>query len=508
MSFTAAGSRCRPGVLDLGIEIDRTGFTPEDFTRFRAALSRNLKELEEALARPGFGRGEASLGAELEMYIVDGDARPLHLNQEIEAAMADPQLTLELNRYNLEYNLSPYRINESPFAATEREILACLTRLRTAAGQLGGRIVPIGILPTLRQTDFGPHCITDRRRYHALVKQLLEWRGDAFRIDIDGADPLQLDMNDITLEGANTSFQVHYRVEPADYADTFNAVQLTTPLVLAMGANSPTLFGRRLWHETRIPLFKQSIDTRQIERYGWNEPARVNFGQGWVRRDALEMFTEVVRIYPPLLPLCADDADGARGAGDAPSLAELRLHQSTVWLWNRPVYDNAGGGQLRIEMRALPAGPTAIDMVANAAFHIGLAEGLRGQINRLLPSLPFRLAEYNFYRAAQFGLDARILWPEPNQSSFAEQTVGALVKRLLPVAQQGLTAIGVDAQEADRYLAVIEARLARRQTGATWQLQRFVALAQTLPAQQALAAMLEEFMALSEDNVPVARWPL
>jgi gamma-glutamyl:cysteine ligase YbdK (ATP-grasp superfamily) len=491
----------------MGIEIDRTGFSAPDYERFRAALARNLLELEAALARPGFGQGEASLGAELEMYIVDGNGRPLHLNQEIQAAMDDPQLTLELNRYNLEYNLSPYRISQAPFSSTEQEILRCLTALRAEAAGHGGRIVPIGILPTLRQSDFGPHCITDRRRYHALVRQLLERRGDAFRIDINGADPLQLDMSDITLEGANTSFQVHYRVDPAHYADTFNAVQLTTPLVLAMGANSPTLFGHRLWHETRIPLFKQSIDTRQIDRYGWNEPARVNFGQGWVRRDALELFTEVVRIYPPLLPICADETGIAAGQGAAPALSELRLHQSTVWLWNRPVYDDADGGQLRIEMRALPAGPTAVDMVANAAFHIGLAEGLRGKVNHLLPGLPFRLAEYNFYRAAQFGVHAKLLWPEPDQCGFAEQPVTALVERLLPVAEEGLVAVGVDAVEAARYLKVIERRLARCQTGATWQLQRFGALAQAMQPERALAAMLEEFMRYSEDNTPVSEWP-
>ena len=488
----------------MGIEINRTSFSPDDFAAFRAALERNLEELEDALARPGFGRGEASLGAELEMYIVDGDGRPLHLNQEIQAVMGDPQLTLELNRYNLEYNLSPYRIADSPFARTEQEILQCLSRLREVAAQQGGRILPIGILPTLQQSDFGPHCITDRRRYHALVRQLLERRGDSFRIDINGADPLQLDMTDITLEGANTSFQVHYRLDPARYADTYNAVQLSTPLVLAMAANSPTLFGHRLWHETRIPLFKQSIDTRQIDRYGWNEPARVNFGQGWIRHDALEMFREVVRIYPPLLPLCAQETPAGNSA---PALAELRLHQSTVWLWNRPVYDDVDGGQLRIEMRALPAGPTAMDMVANAAFHIGLAEGLRDDINRLLPGLPFRLAEYNFYRAAQFGLDAKILWPEKDQSGFAEQPLTQLVERLLPVAHKGLLGIGVHADEAARYLQVIEARLARRQTGAAWQLQRLGALAQGKNREQAPAAMLEEFLQLSEQNIPVAEWP-
>lgn len=270
----------------MGIEIDKTTFVAEDRRRFQTALEANLDALEGLLARPEFGRGCRSLGSELEMYIVDQQGFPLRLNEEILAATGDDQLTLELNQYNLEYNLSPVAIEAGAFIATEREILDKLAQVRAVAASFDGRIVPIGILPTLRESDFGAHCITNRKRYHALVSQLLQRRGGQFRIDIDGQNRLQLDMSDITLEGANTSFQVHYRVAPQDYADTFNAIQLMTPLALAVGANSPMLFGHQLWHETRIPLFKQAIDTRQLDRYGWNEPARVNFGQGWVRRGA------------------------------------------------------------------------------------------------------------------------------------------------------------------------------------------------------------------------------
>ncbi|MDX1735547.1 MAG: glutamate--cysteine ligase [Halioglobus sp.] len=489
----------------MGIEIDRTAFEQGDYDRFRAALEGNLAALADCLATPGFGNGPGSMGAELEMYIVDEAGRPLYVNQEIEQAAADPQLTLELNRYNLEYNLTPYALQAGPFRATEQEILAKLASLRQVAAQFGGRIVPIGILPTLDQSDFGPHCITDRRRYHALVKQLLLRRGGQFKIDINGESPLQLDMADITLEGANTSFQVHYRVAPQDYADTFNAIQLVTPLAVAISANSPTLFGHRLWHETRVPLFKQSIDTRRVDRYSWNEPPRVNFGQGWVRRDALELFTEVVRIYPPLLPLCAGEDASAAGA---PPLSELRLHQSTVWLWNRPVYDDADGGHLRIEMRALPAGPTAVDMVANAAFLIGLAEGVRPQLASLLPAIPFGIAEYNFYRAAQFGLGANLVWPLPGQSGYSEQPVAGIIEQLLPLARQGLQRISIQEAEAAHYLGVIERRLERRRSGAIWQRERLAALEQEQTLTTALHNMLEEFIRYSADNMPVAEWPL
>lgn len=493
----------------MGIEIDQTEFSAEDFTVFRRRLEENIQALGDLLQRPGFGEGPGSLGAELEMYIVDSDGYPLYANQEILKDAADPSLTLELNRYNLEFNLPPFALSENPFLATEQTIVTGVQRLGEVAAARGGRIVPIGILPTLRETDFGSHCITDRRRYHALVKQLIARRGGNFNIDINGAEPLQLAMRDITLEGANTSFQVHYRVTPQAYADTFNAIQLMTPLALALAANSPGLFGHSLWQETRIPLFKQSIDTRHVDPYGWNEPARVSFGQGWAREGAEELFREVVRIYPPLLPLHNGSTPAEELArGEVPSLAELRLHQSTVWLWNRPIYDDVDGGHLRIEMRALPAGPTAVDMVANAAFLIGAAEGIRPQLQQLLPAIPFHNAEYNFYRAAQHGLDARLVWPELDQSGFREQAITDVIARMIPVARAGLQGIGLEDKEIDRYLGVIEARLESRQSGAVWQQRKLRKLKQQMSPERALHELLENFIGHSTDNLPVAQWPV
>ena len=491
----------------MGIDIDKVDFAAADFVAFGSRLEQNLKALVEALATPGFGVGPASMGAELEMYIVDAAGNPLYSNEDILSDARDPQLTLELNRYNLEFNLSPFALSDTPLLNTEREISHKLKSLGTVAARHGGRIVPIGILPTLTQADFGSHCITDRKRYHALVAQLIKRRGNEFQIEINGENPLTLQMEDITLEGANTSFQIHYRVDPRHYADSFNAIQLMTPLAVAIGANSPTLFGHSLWHETRIPLFKQSIDTRHIDRYSWNEPARVNFGHGWVRRGAQELFAEAVRLYPPLLPVCSPPEQALPGEG-APSLAELRLHQSTVWLWNRPVYDNADGGHLRVEMRALPAGPTAIDMVANAAFLIGLSEGIRPQIDELLSALPFSMAEYNFYRAAQSGLDARLIWPQLGQSGCAEQSVSTIIAALLPCAQQGLASLGIGSEESGRYLSVIETRLQRQQTGAIWQQKRLGQLKGKMSLNSALHHMLEDFISNSETNVPVAEWSL
>lgn len=491
----------------MGIDIHSSDFSDADRRLFSRRLEEQLERLSQLLSNPDFGRGPSTMGAELELYLIDAAGHPIHENARLHTLANDPQLTLELNQYNLEYNLTPQTLSASGLLATEEEIGVKLQGLAALAAPLGVRVVPIGILPTLRKQDFGDHCITDKQRYRALVKQLIASRGSDFEIDINGANPLQLSMANITLEGANTSFQVHQRVEPEDYAASFNAIQLVTPLALAISANSPGLFGHQLWDETRVPLFKQSIDTRDTDRYAWSEPARVSFGHGWVRRGPRELFEQAVRLYSPLLPAC-ETGQRSSPHRDVPELAELRLHQSTVWLWNRPVYDHAGGGHLRIEMRALPAGPSAIDMVAGAALTMGLARGLRDQLESHLNALPFPLAEYNFYRSAQHGLNARLVWPDARQQGLRERAVGDILNELLPTADDGLRSLGVSQHERDRYLGVIERRLAVGRNGAAWQrecTQRLVS--QGMQKTDALAAMLERYREHSSNNLPVAEWP-
>lgn len=277
-----------------------------------------------------------------------------------------------------------------------------------------------------------------------------------------------------------------------------------TPLLLAIGANSPTLFGHRLWQETRIALFKQSIDTRHVDRYEWNEPARVNFGHGWCRQGAYELFSESVNLYPTLLPICYDNEETKE---DCPLLSELRLHQSTVWLWNRPVFDPIEGGHLRIEMRSLPSGPTPIDMFANAAFLIGLAEGYRSSIDDAISAVPFQTAEFNFYRAAQQGLNAKIIWPN-STCGYRKTEITKVIENHLDSAQQGLEKIGIGNDEINRYLNIIAKRLETRQNGSTWQLQTLNKLNQTLNKQESLHKMLELFIHNSQSNIPVAEWPI
>ena len=261
--------------------------------------------------------------------------------------------------------------------------------------------------------------------------------------------------------------------------------------------------------ETRVPLFKHAIDSR-VNDAPWHEPARVSFGQGWVRQTAYELFAQTVALHPPLLPVCSDaDYRQQWRRGEAPSLDELRLHQNSVWPWLRPVYDPADGGHLRIELRALPAGPTSIDMMANAALYVGLAEGLLPIIDDLLPAMPFAYAQYNFYRAAQHGLDATLVWPQERGHRLGEVGLRELATRLLPAAREGLARIGLDAGETGLYLDVIAARLESGRGGASWQLQCLDRLqAGGLALEPALVAMLERYIAAGRSGLAVADWPL
>ena len=490
----------------MGLEIENTDFSAADFEKFSGKLHDNLAALKQVLARPGFGEGDLSFGAELELYIVNANGEPLPRNQEVVAQLDDPQLTLELNRYNLEYNFSPVRIKDGCFAATQKEALAALAKINACTSQWGGRVVPIGILPTLQQSDTGYHAMTPLHRFEALTKELTKLRGGPFTIAIEGEDTLQLAMDDVTLEGANTSFQVHLRVPPQEFADFYNALQLVTPLVVAMSANSPTLFGHRLWHETRIPLFKQSIDWRPKD--GMHPlPARVNFGNNWIRDSAYELFAEATLLYRPLLPICHDeDPLAIVRNGSTPQLHELRLHQGSIWLWNRPVFDPVDGGHLRIELRAFPAGPSIVDMLANAALAIGLTKSLQSSIKELLPAIPFTYCTANFYRAAQKGMAAELFWPSTRQSQPEYFSVPSILKTLLPKLPESLYSLGFLKDDVAGLLDVIAERLETRQTGAQWQLNKLVELSKDMHKREALQEMLRQYQTNSDTNTPVAQW--
>ena len=491
----------------MGREIHQTAFSQQDFRDFSARLHQQLDVLRTLLQRPTFGRGGNTLGAELELYIIDGNAAPLCRNRELRDRAGDPCLALELNRYNLEYNFPVYDFARQPFRSLAAEMHSALQNLDSLAATQGGQIVPIGILPTLMESDLGAANMTPETRYQVLSDILIDMRGGRFDLDIDGEDQLHMSRQDITAEGVCTSFQVHFGFDIDEFVDIWNAMALVTPLVLAVGANSPLLFGRRLWHESRIPLFKQATDARR-EGSLWHDLPRVDLTRDWLRKSPWELFAQRVFLYPPLIPLCSEeDAGAVLAAGNVPHLHELNLHNGTIWHWNRPIYSNRDDGHIRIELRALPAGPSAIDMAANAAFHIGVAAGLKAQMDFLIPAMPFRFVAENFTAAARDGMGARLIWPSLHQNRLWDKPVKALGLSLLETAHGGLISLGIDNDEAAAMLGVIEGRLKNGQNGARWQLKSLENLRGSLSREDALVRLVRIYRDHALNNEPVHRWP-
>ncbi len=489
----------------MGLPISRDSFSEDDFGRFSVRLNENLAALQALLERPGFGDGKPSLGAELEMSLVDAGGRALLINEAVLAASGDPKLDLEINRFNIECGTSPAVLAGTPFALLGGSLQRHVDAVKRAASGYGARPVLIGILPTLTADDLRGAAMTDAPRYRALANGLRRARGRPFRIRIDGLDPLEIESDDVAFEGANTSFQVHLRVSPGRFTDLYNAIQLVTAPALAAAANSPTFLGHRLWDETRIALFKQSVDDRGPGKRGRVFP-RVGFGTGWLRDGPFPLFEESVRLHQPLLPVLDTQCPlECLQRGGTPDLLELRLHHGTVWRWNRAIYDPVDGGHLRVEMRAFPAGPTIEDMLANAAFIIGAATTLAESAQAWTAQLPFDAVQVNFYRAAQCGLDARLRWLDA--SGNGEATARDVALQLLPLARMGLASLGVDGAEAAHYLAIIAARVDSGRTGARWQRQRVDQLTPTAGRAGALTQMLDEYIELSTQGRPVSVWP-
>lgn len=479
----------------MGIDIHQDTFSQDDYERFNQKIRHNLQALQQLLAQPGFGVGDDTLGAELEFYLVDQQGDPAPCNQSILSQANNPQLTPELNRFNLEYNLKPQAFRGTPFQRFEQELETALSNTNSIAAKLGAELLPIGILPTLQLNQFGHHMMTDLPRYRAMDNALRTLRGAPFEVHIDGTPPLDLSWNDVTLEGANTSFQLHWRMNPADFANSFNAIQLLTPITLGLAANSPTLFGHELWQETRIALFKQSIDCRDTDHGQGKFPPRVYFGNGWLQQGPWELFASTVALFPPIMPvLHTDDPLQQVAQGLLPQLHELKLHQGSTWPWNRAIYDHHDGGHVRIEVRALPAGPSLQDMSASGAFLLGSALALRDSMPQRINMLPFKYAEHNFYRAAQYGLDAVLLWPSSSQIKVIEYDLLELASRLVPMAHEALQKAGMVKAECDRLMDNIRQRIHSRSNGATWQTQVTHALQkQGLTQSQALHQMLQRY---------------
>jgi gamma-glutamyl:cysteine ligase YbdK (ATP-grasp superfamily) len=497
----------------VGTDIRVDHFSEADHARFKQRLDRGLRALELVLARPGFSSGPRTLGAELELCLIDKHGRPLAISEEVVRDAATQEISPEMGVFDVELNTPPELLSGTPFTKLREHMQTRVRQVRALAQRYGGRVVPIGILPTFKEDDFAADAVTNRPRYRALARELQAARGGPFEISIEGDDTLSFRSTDaVAMEAANTAFQIHVSTEPAEFRELFNAALLLSGPLIAAAANSPTFLRHKLWHETRVALFKQAGDDRPtIPDRDMALPPRINFGNGWLREGAHELFMESVALHPPLLAECngEDDPLALARAGKLPKLDELRLHHGTVWSWNRPVYDPENGGSLRIELRALPAGPSYDDMLANAAFLVGAMLGLQDEISDITAALPFPLVRRNFYLAAERGLDAELAWPSAQSAAPVTLSAREILLSLLPLARSGLLNAGVSKAEAERFLDVFEARVRSGQTAAVWQRAVLSRLEQQgVTGDAAYAALLERYLAGFGSQQPVHLWQL
>ncbi|MFF7407635.1 glutamate--cysteine ligase [Streptomyces murinus] len=496
----------------MGEKVVAGQFDLSDRQRYREKLQKCLTGLERLLVEKRFDRPRNLMGVEIELNLAGPDGMPKMLNGQVLERIASRDFQTELAMFNLEVNIAPHRLGGRVFDRLAEELRTSLAYADRKAGEVDAGIVMTGILPTLGRDDLVSSNLSEVDRYTLLNDQIVAARGEDFRLDIEGVEHLVCTAKSIVPEAACTSVQLHLQVTPGRFADVWNAAQAASAAQIAVGANSPFLFGRELWRESRPPLFLQSTDTRPPELQAQGVRPRTWFGERWVS-SAYELFEENLRYFPALLPICDDEEPlEVIAAGGTPKLAEMVLHNGTIYRWNRPVYGIADGvPHLRVENRVLPAGPTITDVIANAAFYYGLVRALAEESRPVWTRLPFAAAEANFDAACRYGIDARFVWPRRGRyGGTGEVDAVTLVRdELLPLASAGLDAWGVEAADRDLYLGVIEERCRRRVNGASWQAATFHrALEGGLSREAALAATTRRYAELMHVGESVHMWPV
>jgi gamma-glutamyl:cysteine ligase YbdK (ATP-grasp superfamily) len=489
----------------MGRDVPSVTVSQHDRRAYREKVRQCLDVFARMLRESRFETEARQVGLEIELNLVDGDGKPAMTNTAALAAIADPSFATELGRFNLEINVPPRQLTGGALSALERDVSGKLARAAARTLRTGSRLVMVGILPTLRQCDVTGAAMSANARYQLLNEQMIAARGEDMRICIDGPERLLTHVDTIMPEAACTSVQFHLQVSPEAFGSYWNAAQAVAGIQVALAANSPYLFGRELWRETRIPLFEQVTDTRPEELQQQGVRPRVWFGERWIT-SVFDLFEENIRYFPALLPLREDeDPEAALDRGEAPQLAELTLHNGTVYRWNRPVYAvHDGRPHLRVENRVLPAGPTVADVVANAAFYYGLVRALAETERPVWTQMSFAAAAENLVEASRHGIEARVYWPGIGEAPVTELTL----RRLLPQAWEGLRQWGVDSADADRMLGIIEQRCLTGRTGATWQVETVQRLERgQADRRAALRRMTQGYIERMAANNPVHTWP-
>jgi hypothetical protein len=491
----------------MGQEVAARVFSREDRQRYRQKVRACLDVFARMLAESRFDPERRSFGLEIELNLTDDAGDPAMMNAEALEAIADPDFQTEIGQFNVEINVAPRLLGDDVFTQLEAGVRGSLNDAEERSRTVGAHMMIIGILPTVMEDHLNAESFSASPRYAHLNEQIFAARGEDLQISIAGVERLATYADTIAPEAACTSVQLHQQVAPEAFAAHWNAAQTIAGVQVAVGANSPFFFGRELWRETRVALFEQATDTRPEELKAQGVRPRVWFGERWIT-SIFDLFEENVRYFPALLPVSEEeDPEEALAAGDVPALGELRLHNGTVYRWNRPIYDVVRGQpHLRVENRLLPAGPTVVDTLANAAFYYGLVRVLAEEERPVWSQMSFSAAEENFHAAARDGIDARVYWPGQGEVPAAE----LVLRRLLPLAYEGLDRWGVDPADRDRLLGLIERRCVALRNGASWQSDAFHRLYddRRLERLDALRQMTVAYREHMHANEPVNEWPL
>ncbi len=483
----------------------------EQMQKFVMSLLKDVKALEYMLDNDWFESGQTFIGAEQEMVLIDNQTmKPSPIAVEVlEKLKGHDWVETELARFNLETNLEPRRLSGSCFEEMENEINSNLNIIQKTLDDFDASLLLTGILPTFRKFDLEMQNLTPKKRYYALMEAINdELLGQAYELRLSGIDELLVSHNSPLMEAMNTSFQVHLQVSPGDFVKLYNISLALAAPVMAIGANSPIVFGKRLWHETRIAIFQQSIDTRTTHDHMRERSPRVSLGNDWLQDSILEIYREDIARFRVLISSdLEEDALATIKKGEVPKLRALGVHNSTVYRWNRPCYGISDNGKphLRIENRVLPAGPTVLDEMANTVFWLGCMKGLESEIEDIRENMSFSDVRDNFSKAARSGIDSKFTW-------FNDEKISAcdlVLNKLLPIARKGLINHKVDEADINKYLGVIKERATQHMNGARWMLRAYTKLKEETDPDQALSVLTAAMLKNQNlENNPGHKWQL
>lgn len=483
----------------------RIATSKEQSQKFVRHLLEDVEAMSFMLKNDWFEKDTIRIGAEQEMCIVDKNFKPAHENIKLLKIINHPDVVTELAKFNLELNLEPRVFTSTCFSDLENEILEKIDLVKQAGDQLNLAPVLAGILPTIRKSDVALKNVTPLDRYKLLLQVLKKVRGSKVELKIGGTDELHTKHDSALTEACNTSFQVHLQIKPDEFVDKYNFSQIIAAPLMAICANSPLLFGKRLWHETRIALFQQSIDTRDSVEHLREKSPRVIFGNEWLRRSITELYKEDIARYKVLLNTEIQQSSLEMvKRGEVPKLRALNIHNGTVYRWMRPCYGLSENGKphLRIENRIIGSGPSVIDEVANAAFWIGLMNGFEENMEQIINQFDFADAKNNFFAACRYGINSYFNWIDGEKVEAIE-----LIKdKLIPLARKGLQKANIDSNDVERYMTVIEQRVENKVTGASWTLQSFNHLIKDCGREEAATILTSKMVQMQENNRPVHEW--